>query len=228
VVRAAGAGRLCARGARSPAARTPTEDQEPIGARPAWSAGRSTGTLDNMDQTFDQYTPRRAAMAGRYFLIGIVVFGFLVFSILISLDCYFNSWICTLLEIACVPLIVVYLSPAVLKLSGKDQTLTQKQRRGLGIVFFTAFYGYVTIYGLLAVSLFISSKKPLEEDIQLFASGSGRGCRHYYSFYEPNTQRHIAICYNKLSFVPRSGEIVVLRGALGPLGIYFHSIARQK
>jgi hypothetical protein len=44
-VRAAGARRLCAHGARSPAARVPTDNQDPNGARPTPACGRSTWTL---------------------------------------------------------------------------------------------------------------------------------------------------------------------------------------
>jgi hypothetical protein len=44
-----------------------------------------------MDNDTAQYTPKSARRAGEYLLGGLVAFGILIFSLLVSSDCYFNA-----------------------------------------------------------------------------------------------------------------------------------------
>jgi hypothetical protein len=173
-----------------------------------------------MDNDTAQYTPKSARLAGEYLLGGLVSFGILVFSLLISSDCYFNA-VTLGVSIAAV-VASLFLLTAVIswskRLALRDGALPGKTAAARYVLL--AMYSPIIVYAILSLLVFLTSREPVQVSTRINASGSGRGCRMYYQLYNEPTGRTLSVCHDKFLWAAKSGDGVIAIEKIGPLDAF--------
>jgi hypothetical protein len=181
-----------------------------------------------MDNETVQYTPKSARLAGEYLFGGLVSFGILVFSLLISGDCYFNA-VTLGVSIAAVVASLVLLIVAVSwgqRLALRDGVPAGKTAATPYVLL--AMYSPIIVYATLSLLVFLTSREPVQVSTRIYAGGgSGRGCRMYYQFYNAPTGRTLSVCHDKFLWAAKSGDGVIVIEKTGPLGARIQSFNRD-
>lgn len=180
-----------------------------------------------MDNDTAQYTAKSARLAGEYLFGGLVSFGILVFSLLLSSDCYFNS-ITLGVSIAAVMVSIVFLIAMISwskRLALRDGVLPGKTAAAPYLML--AMYLPFIVYAILSLLVFLTSREPIQVSTRIYASGSGRGCRMYYYFYNEPTGRTHSVCHDKFLWPATSGDGVTVLEQIGPLGARILSFNRD-
>lgn len=174
--------------------------------------------MDGMDLDRSQYTPKSARLAGEYLFGGLISFGVLIFSLLVSSECYFNA-VTYEVSIAGSVVSVVLLFAAIWwskRIAERDAALPGKTAAAPYVLL--ALYGPIITYAILSLLVFLTSREPVQVPSRISAVGSGRGCRMYYEFYNEPIGRTVLLCHDKFLWAAKSGDSVIASEKIGPLG----------
>jgi hypothetical protein len=125
----------------------------------------------------DKYTPQSAKLTGEYLFGGLLLFGLVIFCLLISTDCYLNSVTC---EVS-VAAFVVALGVAIVVAWWRDRVASEKGEDMLkqiaAPIVMGFFYGCVVLYGVLSLIIVLTARDLVQSPSRIYAAGRGRGCR---------------------------------------------------
>lgn len=165
-----------------------------------------------------EYTTKSARRAGEYLFGGLVSFGVLVFSLLVSSDCYFNAVTLGIWVTALVVSIVLLVAAIAWgkRLALRDDVLPGKTAAAPYVLL--AIYSPIVVYAILSILVFLTSRSPVQVFSRMHAIGRGRGCSMYYEFYNEPTGRTVSVCHDKFLWAAKSGDEVIVFEKVGPLG----------
>jgi hypothetical protein len=180
-----------------------------------------------MDSDTAQYTPKSARLAGQYLLGGLVSFGILIFSLLVSSDCYFNAVIFGVSigagsGVAYCAYRIDFVEQAFALRDGVRPGKTATAPYVL-----LAMYAPFIVYAILSLLVFLTSREPVQVTTRIYANGSGQGCKMYYQFYNEPTGRTLSVCHDKFFWPAKSGDGIIAIEKVGPLGARIQSFDRQ-
>jgi hypothetical protein len=180
-----------------------------------------------MDNDTAQYTPKSASLAGQYLLGGLVSFGIFIFSLLVSSDCYFNAVIfgVSIGAVAVSLFVLIALISWSKRIALRDGVLPGKTAAAPYVLL--AMYAPFIVYAILSLLVFLTSREPVQVTTRIYASGSGRGCKMYYQFYNEPTGRILSVCHDKFFWPAKSGDGIIAIERVGPLGARIQSFDRQ-
>jgi hypothetical protein len=121
-----------------------------------------------MDNDTAQYTRKSARLAGEYLFGGLVSFGILVFSVLISEDCYFNA-VTLRVSIAAVVASLFLLIAAISwskRLALKEGMPSGKTAAAPYVLL--AMYSPIIVYAILSLLVFLTSREPVQVSTRIY------------------------------------------------------------
>jgi exosortase/archaeosortase len=150
----------------------------------------------------------------------------MVFSWLVSADCYFSSRIYNATTAMAVAWIFLYIAVAVTVKSFSSSDDVARKRVAARYVVFVIYAPFV-VFSLLSLLVFFTSRESVQVTTQISATGPGRSCRKFVDFYNEPTRRVLHVCHDKSLWIGKSGEFVVIDEKVGPLGVRILGIRRQ-